>query len=113
MTRLKVRVGWLCLAALALSVLSASADLISGRTTVGTTATLVYTAPGRGGTVLLRNTDAAVSVFLGDANVTTANGFELIAGAGVSFPLQKGEKVYAIVSAGTVRVDRIEIGRFP
>lgn len=87
---------------------TAFADLVASRVTVATTATLIYTAPARDGTVTIRNTDATASVYLGDVTVTTANGFELLAGAGVSLPMLKGEKVYGIVAASTVRVDKIE-----
>lgn len=82
--------------------------LTATRVTVATTATLVYTARDGGSSVLVRNAGSA-SVFLGDATVTTASGFELVAGSAVRLDFtQKSDTVYGIVATGTNRVDAIE-----
>lgn len=80
------------------------------RVTCATTATLAYTAATGGSTVLLRNAGAA-SVFLGPAAVTTATGWELVTGAGLSVPLGPGDTLYCIVASGTNRVDAMEARR--
>ena len=78
----------------------AEADLIAGKTTVTTSATIIVTAPQRGATYKLQNVSAA-SVFLGASNVTTANGYELKANGIVDLPAISREKIYGIVAAST------------
>lgn len=72
------------------------------RVTVSTAATLLYTAPNtvRGATVLVRN-PSGVSVYVGPATVTTANGFEIAAGDALSLSLQANETLFGIVAAAT------------
>lgn len=103
-----------CLACVFLVLVAAPAlaDLQASRVTCATTATLAYTAPQRGGTFIGKNAGAN-PIFLGNASVTTANGFELAVGAGVSVPMFVGEKVYCIVAAATERLDKIEVSRVP
>lgn len=80
----------------------------SGRYTVTTTATAFYTAPPRGATVVLCNRHSA-SVFLGgDATLTTANGFELLAGDCTTQTPFRGDAIWMIVAAATARVDWTE-----
>jgi hypothetical protein len=78
------------------------------RVTVAVTATLLYTAPtiGQTGRVLIRN-PSAVSVYIGDASVTVANGFEVAAGDAISINLDQGDSVYGIVAAATQVVHTI------
>lgn len=101
----QVRIALFVLVAL-VAAADAGADLSATRVTVATTATLVCTAFPRGGSCLIRNAGAN-SMFLGDATVTTANGFELVSTAAVSLPLERAEKVYAVVAAATERADVI------
>ena len=83
--------------------------------TVGTTPTAL--TPGadadENGTyrdVALANTGLA-TVYLGGPTVTTANGFPLGAGAGLSLDaLPITSPVYAIVGSGTVTVAVLEVG---
>jgi len=84
------------------------AAIVAARVTVATTATLIYTPPPSGGTGLIRNAGTA-SVYLGDAAVTTATGWELIPGAAVSLPAI--DPIYGIVAASTNRVDVVETSR--
>lgn len=56
-------------------------------------------------TITVRNTDASVSVFLGGVDVSTSNGFELVAGAAESIDLVAGDDLYARTASATVRVD--------
>lgn len=86
----------------------AEAAFRAGRYTVTTTAAAYYTAPSRGATVLLCNRHSA-SVYLGgDNTLTTANGFELEAGACTSQTPFPGERIWMIVAAATARVDWTE-----
>lgn len=56
---------------------------------------------------LLRNTHASVSVFFGDVNVTTANGYELRAGEAMALGLSVLQTLYG-VSPSDVIIDVIE-----
>ena len=98
---MKIR-GWILLVALALVALSAEAAVVTSHVTCATTATLVYTAPASNlGRVLVRNTSADTSVFLGPSTVTTANGFELAFGDSLGINLGFGDTLYCRVAAGT------------
>lgn len=75
--------------------------------TVGTTASLVFTAPsgvGQLNQVTVSNGHSS-SVFLGSASdVTTSgakHGLTLAAGASIQFQLQAGDTIYAIASVGS------------
>lgn len=95
---------WLVIASPLLSAIT------PGRTTVAVTATLIYTAATGGATVLIRNAGTA-SVFLGGSTVTTATGFELLAGDTVTLPIGALDTVYGIVASGTVIVHSLETRR--
>jgi hypothetical protein len=63
--------------------------------------------------VILRNNDAATSVFLGGPTVAASGGsggYELKFGVSQEFSLDAGETLYAIVATGTVRVDALTSG---
>lgn len=81
--------------------------VVSTRVTVATTATLLYTAPSSGVCpaspacrVLVRN-PSAVSVYVGDATVTTATGFEIASGDALATNVRSGDALYGIVAAAT------------
>lgn len=87
--------------ALVLGTTSSHAAVRFTRVTIAATATLIITAPPSSGqTVLVRN-PSAVSVYLGDSTVTTANGFEVAAGDAVSITLGYNDTLYGIVAAAT------------
>lgn len=89
------------------SELQAQSEVTSGRVTVATTATVVYTTPRRGATVMLCNRHTT-PIFLGPSTVTTANGFEVLNGDCVSLQPYPRSIVYGIVAAATARVDYFE-----
>jgi hypothetical protein len=79
----------------------------SAQITVGTTATLLVAATAFDQTVNVHNAQHGAgnpSVYLGDANVTTANGFELDADAYITVGVGDHEALYAICATGTVKV---------
>jgi hypothetical protein len=85
----------------------------TGRVTVTTSATLLYTAPTSGVCpnspacrVLVRN-PSTVSVYVGDSGVTTANGFEIAAGDALGINVRSGESLYGIVAAATQVVQTV------
>lgn len=85
------------------------------RVTVTTSPTRLDTADKSqdhqsGDTIVLRNTDASASVDIGGASVASGSGFELVAGAGLSYDLAGSDGLYAIAASGTVRVDVLETG---
>lgn len=57
--------------------------------------------------VMVRDTDATLSIFLGDSGVTTSTGFEVRFSETATFGLRPGQIMYAI-SAGSVVVDVIQ-----
>lgn len=101
--------------ALCAALLAAPADgaALGRRVTVAATATLISQASTTNATsitVLVRNTDASVSMYLGSSTVTTGTGFELLAGASISITLTGVEALYAIVASSTARADVLERG---
>lgn len=83
--------------------------LSNSRFTAGVTALLLASADHVvQKQMLIRNTDAVLSVFLGDSSVTTSNGFELLPGEALSFGLGYSEQdiqVIYVVAAGSVVID--------
>lgn len=79
----------------------------AGRVTVTTSATAIYTAPRRGGSVLICNRGAA-SIFIGPSTVTTATGFEVETSACVTMRPFPNDTIYGIIAAATARVDYAE-----
>jgi hypothetical protein len=92
---------------LLLGALPARAAFVGRRVTVAVTATLLYTAPGFGGKVLIRN-PSAVSVYVGPAAVLTTTGFEIAAGDALSVNVYPNDAVYGIVAAATEIVHIVE-----
>lgn len=87
----------------------AEAAFVAGRLTVTTTATALYTAQRRGSSVLLCNREASASVYIGgSAALTTANGFEITAGACTTQRPYPGDAIWFIIAAATGRVDYAE-----
>jgi hypothetical protein len=94
--------------AVVLSAAVAEAAFRAGRITVTTTATALYTAPARGGSVLLCNRHTASVYIGGDGTLTTANGFEIAAGDCTTQRPFPNESIWFIVGAATARVDFAE-----
>lgn len=98
---------------LCLAVPASTQKMASGHVTVAATATLIYTAPASGtGRVTIKNTATAVSMYLGNAGVTTSNGFEIAAGDSYSVNLSYGDAIYGIVATSTQVAEWIT-GAFP
>ena len=72
----------------------------SAQVTVGTTATLLVAANIMDQTVLLHNLGGG-AVYLGDANVTTSNGYKLDNGDKLQVPVGDHEGLYGIAASGT------------
>lgn len=105
---MKARLLIVALVLLTVAAAHLEAAFRAGRITVTTTATALYTAPARGGSVLLCNRHTA-SVYLGgDGTLTTANGFELAASDCTTQRPFPGESIWFIVAAATARVDYSE-----
>lgn len=84
----------------------AEAAFTVGRATLGTTATLIWTAPQSKATVMIRLCNRHTTpVFVGPAGVTTANGFEIINATCEEFAPFAGDAIYGVVAAATARVD--------
>lgn len=89
---------------ISLAVIDAGAAFDAGRVTVTTAATAIFTAPPRGGSVLICNRHS-VEIFIGPIGVTTANGFEVKAGDCTTQRPFPRDTIYGIVAAATARVD--------
>jgi hypothetical protein len=72
----------------------------SAQVSVGTTATLLVAANFMDQTVWLHNQGGG-AVYLGDANVTTANGYKLDNGDKMQLPVGDNEGLYGITASGT------------
>jgi len=63
--------------------------------------------------VTVRNDDASIVVYLGDSDVSSSNGFALIAGAAVSFDIQSPadwKELYAVAASGTPELHIFAVG---
>lgn len=72
---------------------------------VGDTATLMLDAPAPNRRISrICNTDASATVYIGDENVTTANGFPIAPGQTLAITGPRSMALYGIVAASTVDV---------
>lgn len=78
-------------------------DFSTGQVSVGTSATLLFTAQPGVDEVTIQNL-GTTEVFLGKAGVTTSNGFPLPGVAGASITLPVTEAIYGVVASGTQSV---------
>ena len=79
------------------------------RVTATGVAALVITSVDRYETAfLIRNTDATLSVFLGDSAVTVGTGYEVRAGEAVALGLGDLQSIYGITAGANVVLDIIE-----
>ena len=69
--------------------------------TIGTSATIIFTAVALQTVVLQADTGNGAAVFIGGSAVTTANGYELLAGGALALNMQPGDTVYGISAAGS------------
>lgn len=63
--------------------------------------------------VTVRNDDASIVVYLGDSDVSSSNGFALVAGAAVSFDLTSPtdyRELYAVAASGTPELHIFAVG---
>lgn len=81
--------------------------LAASQVSVTTTATPLEQSDADGISVLVRNTHATTSVFLGGVGVTTTTGYELLAGGAASINLFPGETLYGVAATGTARIDTL------
>jgi hypothetical protein len=72
----------------------------SAQVTVGTTATVLVAATAFDQTVYLHNSGGGV-VYLGAANVSTANGYKLDNGDKITIGVGDHEALYALTESGT------------
>ena len=72
---------------------------------LSTTLELIHTATnGHTGApegLLIYNADAVITIYVGGADVSTANGIPVTALATLALDLISGEKVYAVAASGT------------
>jgi hypothetical protein len=83
--------------------------VVAEQVSVTTSATLLVEGDRDGLRVAVRNRDAD-PVFIGGADVTTGEGFQLDEGESASLFIDSGDDVYGICAAGTARVDTLVSG---
>lgn len=109
--RTRTRLLTIVLAALGLMVIVPArphAIVQTAQVTVATTPTLIWTAPAGSGRVLVRNPSTTVSVFVGNAAVSTTTGFEIGAGAALGITLVNRGTLFGVVAAATQVVETIQ-----
>lgn len=79
---------------------SGAVNMATAQTTVASTATQIAAANATRRAVLITNTHATVTVYLGSAAVTTSTGQALPAGASITIPFTGA--VYGIVASSTL-----------
>lgn len=86
-------------------------SISNGQVSVGDNATEIHTASGgpSGAKVMVKNVGSA-DVFLGDASVTTNDGYKLAVGDVLPVDLSEGEGLYGIVSSGSETVHKLVTG---
>ena len=72
----------------------------SAQVSVGVTATVLVAANIMDQTVWLHNSGGGI-VYLGDANVSTTNGYKLDSNDKMQLPVGDNEALYGIVASGT------------
>jgi hypothetical protein len=93
------------------SSLERGAALIHGAVSVSTTAVAMRVGAGNATnrrSILIQN-QGPLSVYIGGASVTTANGYELALKAGVEFAIGESQTLYAIAASGTQNVRVLEV----
>lgn len=72
-------------------------QVISGQTTVGTTATLIDGVAWQNPVVMhLHNNDNTDAVYIGGPNVTTTNGLTLLKEDSIELTLHQANQIYAV-----------------
>ena len=86
------------------------ADVESVQVTCTTAATLLVTADTDGCRLYIHHSGAG-SIWIGGADVTTANGFNLVNADGfIDFVLPPNAKLYARANSGTESVQILKVG---
>jgi len=75
------------------------------------TAELIYTSTsGHSDSpqgVVILNSDASITVYIGGEDVDTTDGFPIAAGASVSLDLIVGEAIWAVAASGTPNINML------
>jgi len=93
------------------STIERASALVNGALSVSTTAVAMRVGAANATnrrSILIQN-QGPLSVFIGDASVTTSNGYELALKAGVEFAMGESQTLYAIASSGTQNVRILEV----
>lgn len=81
-----------------------------GAVTVAITATKIPTTNmGNRKAIIIRNCSDSAKLYIGGADVTTANGFWLHPNETLPFDLSSGAQIYGICEAGTIEIRYLEI----
>lgn len=87
------------------------AALVHGALSVSTTAVALRVGAANAEnrrSILIQN-QGPLSVYIGGAGVTTANGYELALKAGIEFALSENQTLYAVAANGTQNVRVLEV----
>lgn len=82
----------------------------AAQVSVGTTATLLSNDEGRDGSSILVQAPAGATLFVGGADVTSAQGFPVAAGQVLSFDLRSTDALFGILASGSGTVSVLRGG---
>ena len=86
---------------------SISGAILQSKVSISSTATLITSSLANSRTRLLHN-NGSVTIYLGDATVTTTDGYLLAAGEEKAFDIESGVAMYGIVETGTCELRILE-----
>lgn len=75
-------------------------SIVAGQVTLGTAATLIYEATNSDKCEITFQTKTK-DVYIGESDVTLANGFNLVAGATVTLKVGRNDAIYGVVDSST------------
>jgi len=87
-------------------------SITTGQLTIGTTAVQIDGNDVNPVTLKVHNLDATKQLFIGGANVTTANGYVLDKGEQLDFTLPAGQSVFIISSGNNHQIAWMRIGHY-
>lgn len=91
-----------------MTVVRIAGKVVNSNISVGDTATAIPATAAVGRIFILVTNNGSVTVYIGDSNVTTTNGYPLAPGDAVSLDLKEQVVLYGRTATGTADVRIIE-----
>jgi oxalate decarboxylase/phosphoglucose isomerase-like protein (cupin superfamily) len=85
--------------------------IIAEAQTLSTTSSVVVTSTNHEERVLVKNSDATITVYVGGTSaVDSTDGFPVAAGESITLTLGSGEELHAVAASGTPSINVIRSG---